>query len=359
MKARGKLNNRSKRLPPKKSCKKRRKQKISMIIRRKLKRFLLYTVITVFLMATGAVGAFSLMRYRGGKSLKAEIHSIEYQGEEYRYRENIINILCIGVDKWIPLDQLEEERDNIGMADTILLVSLDTDRDEAKVIAIPRDTMTEVQTTMKSGELAEKENLQICYQYAYGRTVDQGNDLMKECVSNLLYGIPIQRYCTLNIESLPILNDAIGGVDVEVKEDVEKWEPRLIYGETMHLDGELALRFVKVRNKDRADGTVLRTKRQKQYALAFVDKAKSAVLKDLSIPFALFQELQEDGYMSTDITMDDISYLLPEVVNVSFPDDAVEVIPGESRMGETGFSEYHRDTDAIKKIVIDTFYEKV
>lgn len=329
---------------------------------RKWKRWqkiLFYCVIAVAAIAVIGTCVYAYLRHRGENSLKAETRHIIYQGKEYKYRDGIINILCLGIDKWVPLDQIEERRGNIGMSDTILLVSLDTKNDEVKVIAVPRDTMVEVQTTTEDGGLGPKEKMQICYQYAFGKSVKQSNELTMETVSQLLYDTPIQRYCTLNIEALPILNDAIGGVDVEIREDVEQWEPRLIYGETMHLEGELALRFVKVRNKNRPDGATLRTQRQKQYAVEFVKKAKSVIAKDPTIPVTIFQELQKDGNMSTDITLEDIAYLMPEVMGVSFPDDAIQVIPGESKLGEDGFAEYHRDVDALKELVIDSFYEEV
>lgn len=326
---------------------------------RKYHKFFLKCIIIVLVITVGCVCVYAFLRYRGKSGLTTETRHTIYQGQEYRYKGDVINILCLGIDKRVPLTYIEEERGNIGMADTILLASIDTKKHEVKVIAVPRDTIVEIQTTTEEGRLGSKKQMQICYQYAYGKSVEQSNELTVETVSQLLYGTPIQRYCVLNIEALPILNDAIGGVDVEIREDVEEWESRLIYGETMHLDGELALRFVKVRNRNRPDGSVLRTQRQKQYALAFVEKAKSVIAKDPTIPVTIFQELQKDGNMSTNITLEDIAYLMPEVLSISFPEDAIQVIPGESSLGEDGYAEYHKDVDALKELVIDTFYEKV
>lgn len=323
------------------------------------KKVILCIAATLFIMAIGAASAFFVMRYRGKSSLDVETQHITYQGKEYRYRDNIVNVLCLGIDKTVPLNEIAEGRDNIGMSDTVLLVSLDIDNEEAKVIAIPRDTMVEVQTTMEDGSFLNKQNMQICYQYPFGRTVEQGSELTKECVSRLLYGIPIQRYCVINLEILPIINDAIGGVDVEIKEDLGEWEPRFVYGETVHLDGELARRFIEVRNKHRVDGSIMRSQRQKQYVRTFLEKAKSVVADDLSIPVTLFQELQKDGNMSTDVTLEDITYLVPEALKVSFSEDAIQVIPGKSMMGEDGIAQYHRDVDAIKELVINTFYEEI
>lgn len=321
-------------------------------------RFLLCTCVVLCVILLSGIVALHVLRSRGENNLKAEEKYITYDGKEYKYRQDIVNILCLGIDKDVPIQYIEDYRGNIGMSDAILLVSIDVKRDEMKIIAIPRDTMAEVQTTI-DGVYSAKEKLQICYQYAYGVSMQQSNQLTVDAVSHLLYDIQIQRCCAINCSALPEINDAIGGVDVEVLEDIEEWEPRLKYGETIHLDGELAFRFVNVRNKHRADGSVLRTQRQKQYALAFVDKAKSVIAENPSIPITIYQELQKEGNMCTDITLEDIAYLMPEVMGISFSDDMIQMLPGESTIGERGFAEFYMDADAVKELIINTFYEEV
>ena len=69
--------------------------------------------------------------------------------------------------------------------------------------------------------------------------------------------------------------------------------------------------------------------------------------------------MQKDGNMCTDITAEDIMYLMPEVLRISFSNDMVVMIPGESVVSEDGHTDYRMDIDAVKKIVIDTFYEEV
>ncbi len=326
---------------------------------RKWKKFFLWGIIAIFVIVLVGFIVFFTFRSKGKADLEVTEQYTTYQGKKYKYREGIVNVLCLGIDKGIPMPYKEAGRGNIGMADVIMLVSIDTKKDNMKVIAVPRDAICDVQTTTIDGELSSKKRMQICMQYAYGVSMQQSNELMVDAVSELLYDTQIQRCCAINFEALPIINDAIGGVDVEVLEDIEEWEPRLPYGETIHLEGELALRFVKVRNKHILDGASLRTQRQKQYAVAFVEKAKNVVKKDPTIPITIFQELQKDGNMCTDITAEDIAYLMPEVMKISFSDDMVQVIPGENRVGEDGYAEYHLDVDAMKEIIIDAFYEEV
>ncbi len=322
-------------------------------------KILFWSIVVIVTIILGGIISFYSLRSKGENDLRAKEQYTTYNGKKYKYKQEIVNILCLGIDKSVSMPYIEAERGNIGMSDAIMLVSIDTKRKDVKIIAIPRDTMTAVQTTTVEGELASKERYQICMQYAYGISMQQSNKLTVDTVSDLLYGVQIQRCCAINFEALPIINDAIGGVDVEVLEDIEEWEPRLPYGETVHLEGELALRFVKVRDKNNLDGAALRTERQKQYAVAFVEKAKDIVRRDPTIPVTIFQELQKDGNMCTDVTGEDIMYLMPKILKMSFSSDMVQMIPGKSVVGEDGFTEYHMDVDAVKKIIIDTFYEEV
>lgn len=333
-------------------------------IKRKSKRPLWKTILFCFLIILFiffliVLSVFFILRNKGKNDLEVKEQTVLYDGKKYTYRTDIVNILCLGVDKDLSLEQMESGRGNFGMTDAILLVSIDTKRDEVKIISIPRDTMAEVQMTMEDGSVGPKERAQICYQYAYGNSVEQCCELTVDAVSKLLYNIPIQKYCAVNFKAIPMLNDAIGGVDVVVQEHIEEWGTGFEYGENVHLEGEKALLYVRARNRWSADGTVMRAQRQKQYAFAFAQKAKSVVFKNPSLPIVMLQDLQESGNMSTDITIEDIVYLMPKMLTMSFIEDTFQTLPGESKVGESGFAEFYMDVDAVKDLIIDTFYEEV
>ena len=63
--------------------------------------------------------------------------------------------------------------------------------------------------------------------------------------------------------------------------------------------------------------------------------------------------------MSTNISIADITYLVPELLEMSLSEDIIEMLPGESVVGEDGHTEYRMDVDLVKQIVIDTFYKEV
>ena len=324
----------------------------------KWRKFLWGSIIVIALVVAGGMIAYFSLRTKGKVDLRAEEQYTIYKSKKYKYRQEIVNILCLGIDKGVSMPYIRANRGNIGMADAIILVSIDTKKNEMKGIAIPRDTMAEIQTT-KNGELSSKEQMQLCIQYAYGVSMQQSNEFTKDAVSKLLYDIQIQRCCAINFDALAIINDAIGGVDVEVLENIEEWEPKLPYGETVHLDGALALRFVRVRNRHDLNGAAMRTERQKQYAEAFIDKAKDAIKSDPTIPLTVFQELQKDRNMCTDVTTEDIMFLVSEMPKISFSSDMIQMLPGKSVVGDDGHTNYRMDVDAVKEIIINTFYEEV
>lgn len=331
------------------------------------KKVVLILTVLIFVLAGSLFTAFLVLHWQGEKSLKTvpadsksakeakETEYIRYNGKKYHYRKDIINILCIGVDKDIPM---EEKRDtgSLGLADAILLVSLDTKQNTMKIIAVPRDSMVPVKVMDPAGKYVRTDTKQLAYQYAYGTTAAQSSSLTVEAVSKLLYKIPIQRYCSINFQALPKMNDAVGGVDVNVLEDMTWYDPVFVYGNTVHLSGNLALDYVRQRDENVEGSNLLRIERQKQYITAFMDRARTVLAGDLTLPVTLYNQLQPD--MCTDIKVEDITYLASEVLKTSLTGDDMVMVPGDVVMGEQ-YEEYHVQEDNLKNLVISTFYEEV
>ncbi len=67
-----------------------------------------------------------------------ETGGVVYKGQKYQYNENIINILCMGIDK-----EIFNEADSIaagdsGQADTLFLITMDTTTGKTKLLSISR-----------------------------------------------------------------------------------------------------------------------------------------------------------------------------------------------------------------------------
>lgn len=336
---------------------------------RRWQKVLAMVLALILVLVAGFAGSFFFLRAKGEKNLKTQVPEtaesapeeeregifVTYKGKEYKYNENIINFLCLGIDKDVPIEE-KRTGDIEGLADAVLLASVDVEDGLVQLLAIPRDTIVPVKVMDSQGRFERNENVQITMQYAYGRTAKESCELMTDTVSNLLFRLPIQRYCSINFEAVPTLNDAIGGVDVDVLEDIYGEHCTLYAGTTEHLEGYEALDYIRWRDEWVAESSMGRLERQKQYMSNYFNQAKDAVKKDLTLPVKVFQEL--DANMCTNITVEDITYLVPELLDITLDTENIAMVPGEVVQGEE-FEEYHVDDDALKDLVISRYYEEV
>lgn len=224
------------------------------------------------------------------------------------------------------------------------------------MLAIPRETITQIKVIDPEGNFDRNENVQLNYQYVYGKDAAASCELMVDTVSNLLYQVPIQRYCSVNLNAVSILNDAIGGVDVQILEDVEGDSGTYYAGEVVHLMGDMALDYVRERDSQVYGSSLGRLDRQKQYITNYFATAKEVVRNDLSLPLNIYNGLQDN--MCTNITVEDIAYLVPELLEVNLSAENMTTVPGEATWpGEV--MEYIPNQEQLKEIVISYFYEEI
>lgn len=139
--------------------------------------------------------------------------------------------------------------------------------------------MTSVRFFDQDGSLTTVNTAQIAVQYAFGSDIDDSLNLTANAVSKLLYNVSIDRVMALSINSIGIINDAIGGVDVTIENDFtdesgEILEESFIKGNTVHLEGDSARIFVQERDCNIAGSAMDRLSRQEQYFEKFIPKAK-------------------------------------------------------------------------------------
>ena len=269
-----------------------------------------------------------------------------------------MNILCLGIDS---RDGIAKEKTpgKAGQADCVILAVLDDEAKTIRLINISRDSMVPVHVYATDGSFVEDRTEQLALQYAYGNGRDWSCQLMEQAVSELFYGLPINGYCALSMNSIADLNDAVGGVTVTVPEDLAVMQPTLFTaGETVTLKGNLAYHFVHDRDFQSTDiaSNNKRIARQKTYAVAFVNQFKQGMKADISLPVKLYQTAEKQ--MVTSISLDQAVYLCTEYMNSSFDTDNIYTIAGEVTKGEE-YAEFNVDDDALYQLILDVFYEEV
>lgn len=279
---------------------------------------------------------------------------VRHDGKVYEYNEDILTFLIMGIDKE---GQVKESKDAVsgGQADALFLVVANPDDKSIRMIAVNRDTMTDVQMYGYSGT-NQTVKAQIAAQHGFGDGREKSCELTRDAVSRLFYDLPIHGYAAINMGAVSKLNDAVGGVTITVPEDMTKVKKAWNEGAEITLLGKDAYTYVRWRDMNVFESSRSRLARQKQYLGAFVRQAKAAVKEDITLPITLYSELSK--YMVTDISMEEIAYLASQLLSYDFRSDAVYTLEGTTRMGEK-HEEFYPDTDALKDLMIQVFYREV
>lgn len=288
--------------------------------------------------------------------------TIQYNGKTYIYKKGLINLCVLGVDKNIPMS-MEVKPGDLGQSDALYLVSLDTINNKVSVIGIPRDTMIPIEIYNSENSYYNMETMQITLQYAYGNTSKKGIELTSKAVSALLYDIPIQRAFALNMKTIPLINDAIGGVPVTIENDFtdesgKVVDEQFVKGNVVTLKGNQALKFVRERDCSIFASSMDRVSRQEQYIDSFVLTAKDALKSNLMLPISIINKIKKNDYAYTDLKSSEMVYLTSKALKTSISSDDIITIPGEVKKGDK-FEEFYPDMDQIEKIILDNFYYQI
>lgn len=164
-----------------------------------------------------------------------------------------VYVVVLGVD---------ERRDDIGRSDTMILVRLAPGAQAAELINIPRDT----EVSLPGGTTTK-----INAAYAMG-----GAERVTLVVSSLLQ-IPKPHYVKVSFKAFEEIVDKLDGVDLHVdrhyvySDPYQNLEINLRPG-LQHLDGETALKFVRIRYDGVTNDDIGRIKRQQQFLEALRQK---------------------------------------------------------------------------------------
>lgn len=290
-----------------------------------------------------------------GKTDKKGTYEMSYHGEKYFFNDDMINILCLGIDNEEILGMRNSYNYSVGQADAIFLVSFNRDNKKMIITAIPRDTIVTLHKYQLDGEAAGTEEGQIALQYAYADGREKSCELMKEQVSTLLGGVPIHAYAAINLSAIPVINDAVGGVTVTMDDDYTYLNPDFKKGATIHLMGESALDYMHRRDTSVHGSAIGRITRLVTYMKAFMPQAQKALKEDTRLPFEILDELQDNAL--TDLDAKTIALLVKDLPGCSLSDEQIYTLDGTiDTSGE--YERYYIDEDAVMRWIINNLYKK-
>lgn len=278
---------------------------------------------------------------------------VEYKGETYKYNDHLSNYLFLGIDTRETVDTYQSQVD-AGQADAIFLVSMDRATEKIKVLFIPRDSMTRIEVFNPYGQSLGETTDHLNIQYAFGDGKEKSCELMKTAVSDMLDGLPIQGYCSMNMDGISVITDFVGGIQLTIPDDsLADVNPEYKKGAVVDITGETAEQFVRYRDIDKTQSALVRQERQKTFLQALVQKAQEKAREDAGFVTGLYDSVK--SYTVTNMGNDIFAKLLAASQN-GITD--TETVPGEGTHGEN-FDEYHIDEDALSDLIISMFYEKI
>lgn len=287
--------------------------------------------------------------------MKGGYRTITWKDKDYQYNPLITTILYAGLDSTDPL-KASETYSNKARADSVSVVILDKKKKKMSILALNRDTMTEIRRYTRTGEDMGTYVSHLGYAYSYGDGGEVSCEDLKEAVEKLL-GISIDEYAVTNQSSITSINDLVGGVTVTVpNDDLAAMYPELKKGAVVTLDDSNVKDFLQHRDTAADFSNEGRIERQQAYVTAYVDLLKDRLASE---PDQLWQEIgQMNDYLQTSITKNKYLSLARLLEKVSFTDADYYRPTGKDSAGEL-HDEFYVDEDALQQLVIDLFYEEV
>ncbi|MBQ8621410.1 MAG: LCP family protein [Oscillospiraceae bacterium] len=275
--------------------------------------------------------------------------TIERNGIAYFPRQDITVILVMGIDDEGPVTDSGSYR-NTGEVDMAALVILDQTNETYSILCLNRDTILEMPVLGLGGKQAGTYYGQLALSHTYGSGLEDSAENTRTAVSDLLYGITIDYYVAMNMDAIGILNDAVGGVTVNVTDDFSAVDPSISLGQVT-LNREQAMTFVRSR-KDVGSGLNLsRMARHEEYLNGLADALTGKLEESDTFVAEVYEQMSD--YMVTDCSVNAVSGLMQRCTDYTLVENVT--LAGENRLGEE-YYEFYPDEQALDALVLRLFY---
>ena len=268
---------------------------------------------------------------------------------DYYPRQDITTVLVMGIDQRGPA-QLSEKPNDGKAVDMVAVVVIDEKTRSCKVLNINRDTMLEMPMLDENSREAGTFFGQLAYSHTYGRGGEDSCENTRKAVSNFLYGIRLDYYIAMNMDAVTILNDAVGGVTVEVLDDFSQVDASIPMGITT-LRGGQALSFVQSRTGVGDELNLSRIERQKEYIDRFTGAFRENM--DQSDSFLLKTYDKVAPYLVSDLPLSTLTAMMERYEGYAIADTIS--LTGENRLGEE-YYEFYPDEEKLEELILELFY---
>ena len=276
---------------------------------------MLFTLVCLSLVGYGSLKLWSMQYFKTGEMGTLDTEEVLQTAPEYRGKQ--LNVLVLGIDYTTVDGNGAETRSENGNTDMIMYVRMDFENDSMYMLQIPRDTFVG-----DAGGSAGKINGIL------PMAVNAGDENPVSELAGYIsqnYGLPIDKYVTIDMESLREIVDVFGGISVYVPYDLVTYDEytgaeigrlnqgwQVLHGESL----EYFLRSRKAAGMARSD--LDRLENQRYFYSALFRRVKTASVKDIVKLMPVVSK-----YVNTDISMEDAMGI---VVNfLSIPSENIMV----------------------------------
>ena len=196
---------------------------------RRIINFCILLILVLVMLYSGLRIMESTVLFTGDESGQATAtKTITRDGVDYFPRQDLTVMMVLGIDQYGPVESSNYYR-NKGSADSIMLLIFDQTNEECSVLYINRDTMLNMDVLGVKGDYAGTTYGQVALAHTYGNGLEDSSINVKNTLMNFIHGMTIDYYVAMNMDAIPILNDAVGGVTVNVVDDFSKVDPSITW----------------------------------------------------------------------------------------------------------------------------------
>lgn len=275
--------------------------------------------------------------------------TIYRDGVAYFPRLDITVVMLTGVDTDGPMVS-SGSYNNPAEADMVSLLIFDEKDKKVDILSLNRDSMVDMKILGIGGKPAGTQHAQLALAHTYGSGLKDSSMNLRDTVSKLLYGLDIDYYVTINMDAIALLNDAVGGVTVDVTEDFSQVDPTIGTGKVT-LNGTQATHYVRLRYEVGDQMNVSRMERQQKYMTGFASAMKAKTKADPYFLLTAYSDVSD--HMVTDFSVSTLTGLIDRFGDYELGD--IVTVDGDNVKGEA-FMEYHLDEEDLDRVILKYLY---
>ena len=273
---------------------------------------------------------------------------ITRNGVRYYPRQDITVILLLGIEREGIITG--EQSDQGHPADVIALMVFDEKKEQTELLLLNRDTMVMMNGLDDSGKENGQYYLQLALSHAFGTGQKDSCENVRNTVSDMLYGLDIDYYVAMNMGGIACLNDAVGGVTVQVTDDFSSIDSSIGMGEVT-LYGEQAVNFVRSRKGLGDQLNLSRIERHKSYLGGFVEALRENLKKDSGFALSLYGKISP--YIVTDCSVNSLMSIIERYSDF----ELTEIISTEGEnVINNQYMEFYVDEEKLDELILRLFY---